>query len=154
VKINGKRIDPPSFHRPYGKDGAAGDDSIRRLRNATENTKDKSADRRCVFVGDVNAKPVVQLADVRASRDERFSRTRLDRLLFVFGRVVFVKNLADDLLEQVFHGDDSGSSAVLVENDSHVLLQPLVVSQYVLHFAGARNYMNRTYQLAKREPRR
>src|SRR4051794_22802981 len=116
MQIDSKSIDLPSFHRPNGKDRPAGDHPVARLRNAAENSENKSTDRRRVFVWNLQAEAVIELADVRAARNEGFPRTSLYRLFLIFRRVVLVKNLADDLFEQIFHRHDSGGSAVLVEN--------------------------------------
>src|SRR6476661_3072542 len=135
MKIDSKGIDPPALHRANGKDRSAGQDSVSRLWYPSEHSKHKSTDSRCIDVGNLETESVVQLADVRAARNERLARPRLNRLLRVLGGVVLVENLADNLLEKIFHRDDAGSPAVLIENDSHVLLQTLEVGKHVLDFA-------------------
>ncbi len=41
---------------------------------------------------------------------------------------MFVANVADDLLEQIFDGDQAGDAAVFIDDDAHVLF-------FTLHFA-------------------
>jgi len=153
MEINRKSIDLPPFHRPNGKDRAAGDHPVAGLRNASEDAKNKSTDRRRLFVRNLESETVVQLADVGAARDERFTRAGLNRFFLIFRRVVLIEYLADDLFEQILHRHDTGRSTVLVENDSHVLFQSLEVRENVFNFARSGNHMDGPDQLAKREPR-
>src|SRR4051812_33564536 len=103
MQIDGKRIDLPSFHRPNSKDRAAREHPVSGLRDASENTEHKSADRSCVDVRNLEAESVIQLANVCAARDEGLAGSRLNRLLLILRGIVFVENFSDDLLQQIFH---------------------------------------------------
>src|SRR6476659_3960063 len=103
MKVHSKRIDLPSVHLPNGKDRAAGDDAVSWLRQSTEHAEHVAADRGCVVLWNVEAKALVQLADVRASGYDRFTCAGTNRYLAVFRGVVLVEDFSDDLLEQVFH---------------------------------------------------
>ena len=58
------------------------------------------------------AQPVVEFAD------------SVDQVL-----VVLVDDLADDLFEHVFHGDQAGNAAVFVQHHGHVVPRPLELLQ-------------------------
>src|SRR5207244_1201069 len=76
------------------------------------------------------AAPLFDVADRRAPRD---APPAIGELFELFAwRVVFVGDLADDLLEEVFHRDDAGGAAVLVDHDGHVELARLHRAQQVV----------------------
>ena len=49
---------------------------------------------------------------------------------------MLVVNLADDLFEQVFDGDEAGDAAVLVDDDAHMLLFALHLAQQFVDALG------------------
>jgi hypothetical protein len=67
VKVDTQQIDLSPLHRLHGKDRASSDYPVTDLRQAAENSEDKTADSRCVFVGDIEAEMLVELADIRAA---------------------------------------------------------------------------------------
>ena len=88
---------------------------------------------------------LVQLADVGAPRDKSLARARVKRRFSILGRIVLVQDLAHDLLEQIFHSDDAGGAAVLVQHHSHVLLESLEIGEHFLDFARAGNHVHRPH---------
>ena len=72
---------------------------------------------------------VSELIDSEASRHDPGP---VGLLLRIFdGAILFmlVPNVADDLLEQVFNGDQSGNAAILIDDDTHVLFFALHLAQ-------------------------
>ena len=67
---------------------------------------------------------------------------------------MLVENLADDLLQQVFHRHDARRAAVLVEHHGHVRLEALEVGQHFLHLARARHHVHRAHHVPHGEPAR
>jgi len=51
-------------------------------------------------------------------------------------RIVLIEDLADDLLEQVFHRHQAGRAAVLVEHDREMRLEALHVGEHIFHFTA------------------
>ena len=68
--------------------------------------------------------------------------------------VVFVEDLADDLLEKIFHRHESRRAAEFVEHDRHMLLEPLEVGEHFLDLARARHDVHGPHDRAQREIRR
>jgi hypothetical protein len=67
MKIDSEQVDLPAFHRLHGKDRASGNHPVANLWQAAEYTKNKSADRRRILVGNFESESFVELADVRAA---------------------------------------------------------------------------------------
>ncbi len=51
---------------------------------------------------------------------------------------MLVADVADDLLEQIFDGDQAGDAAVLVDDDAHVLFFALHLAQQLVAALGFR----------------
>ena len=62
-----------------------------------------------------------------------------------FDRVVLVEDRPDDFLQQVLHRDQPRGSAVFVEHDGHVGLEPLHVGEHVLDLPGAGHEVGRPH---------
>src|SRR5690349_18995051 len=67
VKIDAQHIDLSALHRLHGKDRASRDHPVPNLRQTAKNPENKSTDCCCIFIGNVEPEPLVELADVRAS---------------------------------------------------------------------------------------
>src|SRR5207245_1543354 len=78
------------------------------------------------------------LADRGRARDGRRQAAGADAPL-ARGPIVFVVDLTDDLLQQVFHGDEARGAAELVQHDREVDLLSLHVREHVLDFPRPRN---------------
>ena len=87
----------------------------------------------------------VDVFDVRAGFDDRFARRDgADRLFFSL--VVFVANLADDLLEQIFHRYQAGRAAVFIEHDRKRKLAALHLAQQFGDALILRDVLDRPHQ--------
>ena len=64
--------------------------------------------------------------------------------------VVFVPDLADDLLEQVLHRDEARGAAVLIDDDRHVSLLPLQLLQQLGRALALRHEVRRPHQRGQR----
>ena len=53
--------------------------------------------------------------------------------------LVLVPDVADDLLEQIFDGDQPGNAAIFVDDDAHVLLFALHLAQQFIAALGLRD---------------
>jgi hypothetical protein len=65
--------------------------------------------------------------------------------------VVLVESLPDDLLEQIFHRDKTRRAAVLVEDDRHVFLETLEISEDAFNLACSGHDMERPHDGSQRE---
>jgi hypothetical protein len=62
----------------------------------------------------------------------------LDRqdVVFFFVEIVFVLDVADDLFQHVFDGDQAGHAAVFIDHDGHVVVVGAEVAQQHVQALG------------------
>src|SRR5205807_7642543 len=78
----------------------------------------QSAQRVEILVLDVQVERIVDVANTHPRVEHRF--VVVDLFDHGFFDVVLVADLADDLFDQVFDGDEPGRATVLVDHDGHV----------------------------------
>ena len=61
---------------------------------------------------------------------------------------MLVADLADDLFDQVFHGDHAGHAAVFIDHDGHVQIGLLHLAQQRTYPLGLGDKMHRLHHLA------
>ena len=99
-------------------------------RHPAEMLGEQAADGVDVVVLELDAQPLGQLVDVQpGAHPQRAVRQLLDQGGL---HVVLVGDLADDLLEHVLDGDQSGRAAVLVDDDRDVGLLRLHLAQQLV----------------------
>ena len=95
------------------------------------------------FVGFVEidrlAEEVAELIDGKAAGDEPDAAGLALRLFDWRVGLVLVADVADDLLQQIFDGDQAGDAAVFIDHDAHVLLFALHLAQQLVAALGFRN---------------
>ena len=104
-------------------------------RQPTQLAEEEAAQRGVVGIVEFDIEAMIEVGDGRGAfeGDRAVLGRRLPRLR---DRVVFVVDLADDFLQQVFHRHQPGSATILVEDHREVGLEPLHIGQHILHFAG------------------
>src|SRR6267143_6982858 len=81
--------------------------------------------------------------------DAKFQATRDDEYAFAFLHHLFdvgfrlVMDLADNLFDKIFHGDQAGDAAVFIDHENHVIARLLHLLQQVVYGLGLRNKGNR-----------
>ena len=104
-----------------GKLQAADDDFFAAYGQMSQLLNDQAADGVGFFAAVFRAEEGVDVFDFSSRVDApAFGRNGVD----IVGAVVFVKlvfNLADDLLDDVFKGDQAGRAAVFVDDNRHVV---------------------------------
>ncbi len=87
-------------------------------RHPPERLAEEAADRVDVFVFELEAEQVADFVEAEPRADAVAAGLELDHLLGA--RVVFVGDLADQLLDEVLQGDEARHAAVLVDDEAHV----------------------------------
>src|SRR5690606_2453319 len=106
-------------------------DAVAAARNVSELFSQPAADGVVVVVGKGGVEMPVEAANVSYAHGAPAVGAGLENcFLFVF--VVFVFNIAHDLLEDIFHGDKPGCSAMFVNDNGQVVTAAAeVVQQYI-----------------------
>ena len=86
---------------------------------------------------DLDVQPLHDLVDVHLAAEDEAAAALVDDRLGL--DVVLVADLADDLLQQVLDGDQSGGAAVLVDDDGALRLLALKLLQQLGHPLGLRH---------------
>ncbi len=71
-----------------------------------------------LFLGDRNLKMVGEILDIQPAVDQDRAAVLFNEPLFF--QIVFVLDVADDLLQQILDGHQPRGTAVLVDGDGHV----------------------------------
>ena len=106
--------------------------------------QDVAADGLEAFGFDLEIQPIAELVETDLGAEDvravafLHDRIRLD--------VVFVADLADDLLEKILDGDEAGGAAVFVDDDRHLDLPALELLQQLRHALGFGDERGRTRQ--------
>ena len=101
-----------------------------------------AADRLEAFRLDCDVEAVAHLVDARLRAEDPRSVPFVDNGLAL--DIVFISDLADDLLEQVFEGHETRRAAVLVDDDGHLRLPALEFLEELRHPFGLGNEHRRT----------
>src|SRR5579884_1659429 len=103
-------------------------DLLALARQPSEQADDIAADRLELFVRERDPERRVHVFDVRARLDDGLGvADPADGLFFTF--VVLVPDLADDLLQEIFHRHEPRRAAVLVDHDRERILAALHLAQ-------------------------
>src|SRR5687767_8055492 len=142
--------DPPALDRLDDEAHAAAAHLLPRLREAAELVDDEAADR--VVVGGrvevVEREGLAHVLEWRAPVDECLALgDGHDELLL---DVVLVADLAHDLLHDVLERDEPRGTAVLVDDDGHVVLLLLHLAEQLVDLLRLRDEVRRPEQLAQR----
>src|SRR5690606_24914109 len=113
--------------------------------NAAQLGGQPAADRVVVVVGQVRAEGLVEDVDLGDAHGTPAVLARLKDGLFGI-LVVFVFDFADDLFENVFHGDEACSTAVFVDDDGQVVAAAAEVAQQHIKAFGFRHEDCGAYQ--------
>ncbi|MNI42198.1 hypothetical protein D3C73_964790 [compost metagenome] len=107
----------------------------------------QAADGVVVLIGEGGTEALVEIAD-RRERIHHVLAIGLDGDLRreILGLVVFVVDVADDLLQHVFDGDQAGDTAVLVHHDRHVVARQAELLQQHVELLRFRNQHRRAQQ--------
>src|SRR5262245_43766383 len=98
---------------------------------------DQSGDRGEIVGGQLDVEPALDFADLHiAARDDAFGLLDDVGLVGARLRLVFVLDLPDDLLDQVFDGDQTGQPAVFIDDDGHRRLGLLHLGQQLVDRLG------------------
>src|SRR5262245_8174103 len=98
-------------------------DGLAHVRHATEVRQQIPAHGFEALALDIDVQPLTHLVDAHlAAEDETAVALVRDGLAL---DIVFVANLADDLLEQILDGHQASGAAVLVDHDRHLRLPAL-----------------------------
>src|SRR5215204_3835193 len=93
---------------------------------------------------DLDVQPIAHFVDADLSaEDKRAIPLVSDRFTL---DVVFVTDLANDLLEQVLNGDEPGRSAVLIDDNGHLRLPALHLLEQLGYTLALRHEMRRPHQ--------
>ncbi len=102
------------------------------MRHAAEMMGDQPADGIDLVVGEIGAERLVELCDLGERAHAVAAVRRRDDVAGFLVEVVFVLDVADDLLQHVLDGDQAGHAAVFVHHDREVVaVHAEVVQQHV-----------------------
>jgi len=96
-------------------------DRFAALGQMAEARDDQPADRVEFFVGEMRAQGLVEIVDLGAGLDAEHAFAFADDVVLGLVEVVFVLDVANDLLQHVFDRHQSGNAAVLVDDDGDVI---------------------------------
>src|SRR5690606_2904293 len=112
--------------------------AVAAARNASELPAEPAAYAVVLVIGQIGGERFVEMA--------AFGGGHQTPLVFAFGKdallvvvVEFVFDIADDLLEHVFHGDQARNAAVLVNDDGQVIVAGAEVAQQHVQALGFGN---------------
>ena len=97
------------------------------LGNVSGQFADQSGNGRGVFLIRTNAQQLLDQVEVGVAVED----IRSVALFHDFGLLVLVANLADNLFNQVFNGDQTADAAVLVDRDGHADVVALHLAQQI-----------------------
>ena len=100
-------------------------------RHASQMRHQKAADGLEAFTRDLDVQPLRHLVDVHLAVEEIPAVPFIDDRLGL--DVVLIADLADDLLEHVLDGDQTGRAAVFVHHHGHLRLLPLELFEQFGH---------------------
>ena len=101
---------------------------------------DQAADGVVLVVVEIGIEAFVEVVDRRQRIDhEQAVGLRSDQRMRIFGIVVFVVDLADDLFEHVLDRDQTGDAAVFVDHDRHVVARLAELAQQHVEALGFGN---------------
>src|SRR6476619_5592075 len=110
---------------------------------------DQAADGVVLVIVEVRAESLVEIRDRRQCIDCVLAvGLRGDQCRGVFGFVMFVVDLADDLLQHVLDRHQSGHAAVLVDDDGHVVARLAEFAQQHVELLGFGDQDRRSQQFA------
>ncbi len=101
-----------------------------------------------VFVGEMRAEGFVELADFGQAAHAHVAIGGRQNVVFFLIEVVFVFNVADDLLQHVFDGDEACHAAVFVNDDGDVVAVDAEVSQQHVQSLGFGDEYGRAQHVA------
>ena len=110
-------VDSPVCHFQYGYVEAIRDEMIAFLWHALEDPHDPSADRKDVKFF-VNIELFIHLVDACRSGHEVFVFGNF--LDFLYNRIMLIPALADELFEDIFHGDDTVGAAEFINDNGNM----------------------------------
>ncbi len=115
-----------------------------------ETLHDQAADGVELVVGKFGIEVFVEVLDRRQRADGVGAVAHVANVLFLVG-VMLVLDIADDLLEDVLDGDDTGCAAVLVDHDRHVIVGVAELLEQAVETFGLGNEHRRAQHIAQLE---
>ena len=110
-------FDPVFIHLFHTQENIViGDNDLVFLRQMIQKADEITADGIIIIGSKIQIQAFAQILKICGAERDKFTLIQLDqRLLLIL--VVLVTNFTDDLLKQIFQCDQSGSGAVLIENN-------------------------------------
>src|SRR3954447_5964120 len=118
------------------------------LRYASGGRENQSGHGLVVVAFQLGIEQILQRLDAQLAADHVFAVAEVDDRSFVF--LVLVRDLADDLFDDVFDRDDARRAAVFVDNHRHLNVLALKLAQQFRHFFRLADEVRRTRDLGRR----
>ncbi len=118
------------------------------MRHAAQVVGEQAADGVDVLVGEVRAEGFVELADLGQPAHAHVAVGGGEDVVFLLVEIVFVLDVADDLLQHVFDGDQAGHAAVFIDDDGDVVAVDAEVAQQHVQPLGFGNEHGRAQHVA------
>jgi hypothetical protein len=125
-------------------------DGLATARQATQLVHEQAADGVELFVGKLRVEESIELIDRRQRMHREFAWPFLANGL-IFLDVVFIVDLADDLLDDILDGDQPADAAVFIDDDGDVVMVAAKLLQQHVEPLAFRHEHHRTHVLADLE---
>ena len=103
-----------------------------------------------VVICDLHRKEFLNLTDFNAAEDLVSAVINRHDFFHFLAADVFIFDLADDFLEDVFHRDQAGDAAVFIDHNGHINMRLLHFAQQLIDRLGFRHCIERPHEFDDR----